>query len=74
MHSVAHFLFPDQPAMESSAPATGRAWEQYLQEVQRNLPLRVYAAAVISLHEMGVQLVAMQSPWLAQLRGPMPES
>ena len=30
-----------------------RAWEQFLEEVQRGLPLRIYAAAVISMHELG---------------------
>jgi len=51
-----------------------RAWEQFLEEVQRCLPLRIYAAAVISMHELGASLEAMQSAWLAYLRSPASES
>ena len=53
---------------------TCRAWEQLLEEVQKCLPLRVFAAAVISMHELGASLEAMQSAWLAYLRSPAADS
>ena len=51
-----------------------RAWEQFLEEVQKGLPLRVYGAAVISMHELGVQLMGMQAAWLVHLRRPAANS
>ena len=45
-----------------------RVWEQFLTEAERQLPLRHYAVAAISMMETSAQLQSLHRPWLAALR------